>query len=77
MTLEQRIAQLEAEVAALHLFIISFTASKSSGETQQEFDSQAGALQIELIKASKLASVDRLKESVDAINGRTISHLVR
>jgi hypothetical protein len=77
MTLEQRIAQLEAEVAALHLFIISFTASKDSAGTQKEFDSQAGALQNALQKSGMLASADRVHEAVNAVTGRNITHLVR
>ena len=77
MDQDTRIAKLEAEVAALHLFVISLRATGTGGEHQKEFEGNAGALENALIGAGKQGSAERLQEAVGAINGHSITHLVR
>jgi hypothetical protein len=77
MDQDTRIANLEAEVAALHLFVIALTNGVTAGNTRRDFDSAYGVLRADLILAGFLESAKRLDTAVDAINNRSTSHLVR
>jgi hypothetical protein len=77
MDQSERIANLEAEVAALHLFVISLTNGIGGGSTQEEFDSEFCVLQFDLLDAHLSASAERLDDAYSAIKYRTTRHLVR
>jgi hypothetical protein len=78
MDQDTRIANLEAEVAALHLFAIAvLDGLKDLGHTSLEFRRVYDALRERLVEASLPESAERLDEAVEAINSRSTVHLIR
>jgi hypothetical protein len=77
MDQDTRIAKLEAEVAALHLFVIAIVNSVDGGVTSQEFDSEFSILHRDLREAGLPGSAERLDAAYTAICHKSTGHLVR
>jgi hypothetical protein len=78
MDQDTRIANLEAEVAALHLFVIAVLDGLTDlGSTPLDFHSRYVALRERLLEASLPKSAERLDEAVESIDSRSTVHLIR
>jgi hypothetical protein len=78
MDQDTRIANLEAEVAALHLFVVAaLDGLKDLGNTSLEFHNGYETLRERLLEASLPKSAELLDDAVEAMNNRSTVHLIR